>query len=71
MDFGHKRGDVYLAAIDYVGRAYRVLGRIVAMLKTPVGCCYTVREEGAGYSGGQIDSDSDHDPDPEGTSLAE
>jgi len=51
--------------VEENARAREVLDRIVAMLTKLGRRGYTVREEGAGYCGRRIDSDSDTDSDPE------
>ena len=59
MAFGHERLDVYRAAIDYVGWAYRLCVR----LKGQRG--YSVNEDPSRYGAKENDSDSDTDSDPE------
>ena len=57
---GHERLDVYRAAIDYVGWAYRV-----AMLTKLGERGYTIHEEADEYSVSRNETDTDTDSDPD------
>ena len=69
MGFGHEKLDVYQAAIEYVGWAYRYCEMLKGhrnakdqLLRASQAIPLNVNEESAQYSVDLIDSDSDTDP---------